>query len=240
VQVSLQIIAFIWRDLLQVFQVHMSSLYVSQNDQVVILRLVHSGGKSGTLQRTFSAELRLLLLVLDELHIDLRPQYIRSELNPADFYSRMVDRDAWSLRPSVAKMVIAQAQRHQLPALSLDPFGCAQFALCRCFASRLFDPNALASDGLALDWRHEHCTVWLNPPWALLPVCIAKLTQERPDAVLIVPEWPTQVWWPSLLALGGRHLRLPHPKFSVVAHHRRLVEPFVNASVQLLAVLLPR
>ena len=43
------------------------------------------------------AELRLLLLVLDELHIDLRPRYIRSELNPADFYSRMVDRDAWIL-----------------------------------------------------------------------------------------------------------------------------------------------
>ena len=204
------------------------------------LAVVHIIRNRTSKSHALMAELRLLLLVLDELHIDLRPRYIRSELNPADFYSRLVDRDAWSLRPSVAKMILTQAKRRQMPAISLDPFGCAQFALCKRFASRLFDPNALASDGLALNWRHEHGTVWLNPPWALLPACIAKLAQERPAAVLIVPEWPTQVWWPSLLALGGRHLRLPRPKFCVMAHHGRLVEPFVNASIQLLAVLLPR
>ena len=35
----------------------MSGHYVSQNDHLVILRLVHSGGKSGTHQRTFSLDL---------------------------------------------------------------------------------------------------------------------------------------------------------------------------------------
>ena len=137
-------------------------------------------------------------------------------------------------------MILAQAASLQLPPASLDPFASDQFAQCKRFASRVFAPSALASDGLALDWGHEPGTVWVNPPWALLPACIAKLQQERPAAVLIVPEWPTQVWWPALVALGGQHLRLPRPKFSVVAHHGRKVEPFLNASIQLLAVLLPQ
>ena len=36
---------------------------------------------------------------LDDLRIDLRPQYIRSELNPADEFSRLTERDAWQLQP---------------------------------------------------------------------------------------------------------------------------------------------
>ena len=184
------------------------------------------------------AELRLLLHLLDELQIELRPRYIRSALNPADYYSRMVQRDAWSLRPSVQRMVAAQARYVHRLDISLDPFGCHQFAVCKRYASLLCDPQALAADGLALHWAAELGSIWLNPPWALIAACIEKLTRERPPAILIVPEWPTQVWWPSLLALGGRHLRLPRPKFSVHAHHGRRVEPFLNASIQLLAVIL--
>ena len=34
-----------------------------------------------------------------------------------------------------------------------------------------------------------------------------------------MPKWPTQIWWPSLLALGGTHIDLPLPKFCVRALH---------------------
>jgi len=43
------------------------------------------------------AELRLLLQLLDDLSVTLLPRYIRSELNPADQFSRLTDRDAWQL-----------------------------------------------------------------------------------------------------------------------------------------------
>ena len=52
------------------------------------------------------AELRRLLEFLDSLQIILRPKYIRSELNPADEFSRLTDRDAWSLRPSLQRMLL--------------------------------------------------------------------------------------------------------------------------------------
>jgi hypothetical protein len=47
-------------------------------------------------------------------------------------------------------------------------------------------------------------------------ICIlCKLRAERPAAVLIVPVWPSQTWWSSLLALEEFHVDLPPPKFSV-------------------------
>ena len=181
-------------------------------------------------------ELRLLMAVLDELDIELLPRYIRSELNPADEFSRLTDRDAWRLRPSTHRMLRHKARRVLGTDLTLDAFACHQTKICTRYASRLFDRHALGFDGLALDWRQE--VVWINPPWCLLGDIISKLQQEKPAAVLIVPHWPTQVWWPQLLRLGGSHFELPPPKFCVEALHGRLVEPFLHAGLALRAVVL--
>jgi hypothetical protein len=78
-------------------------------------------------------------------------------------------------------------------SISLDAFACPQSKLTSRFASRHFAPEALAEDGLMLDWSSE--VVWLNPPWALLPDVLCKLRAERPAAVLVVPVWPSQTWY---------------------------------------------
>ena len=87
---------------------------------------------------------------------------------------------------------------------------------------------------LLLDWRSE--VVWLNPPWALLPDVLCKLRAERPAAVLLVPVWPSQMWWPSLLALEVFHVDLSPPKFSVCPLHKGKTEPFLNTGVRLRTV----
>ena len=51
------------------------------------------------------AELCLLLELLDNLDICLVLHYIKSELNVADEFSRLTDRDAWSLKPHVQRML---------------------------------------------------------------------------------------------------------------------------------------
>ena len=106
------------------------------------------------------------------------------------------------------------------------------------FRIHLFHPEALALDGSALNWRND--VVWINPPWALLPDIIGKIECERPDAILIVPKWTSQLWWPRLLALGGVHIQLPPPKYSVHALHHRVTEPFLHQGLQLVAVVLKR
>jgi hypothetical protein len=130
-------------------------------------------------------ELRLLMSLLEQLDIRLLPRYIRSELNPDDIFSRLTDRDAWTLSPSVQSMLMQRAQAVFRKSISLDVFACLQSKGTSRFASRHFAPEALAEDGLLLDWSSE--VVWLNPPWALLPDVLCKLRAERPAAVLIVP-----------------------------------------------------
>ena len=119
--------------------------------------------------------------------------------------------------------------------VTLDAFARHQSCVCPRHASRLCEPEALASDGLALDWRHE--VVWLNPPWALLPDVIGKLAVEQSVGVLIIPYWTTQTWWPSLLVLGGRQLNLPPPLFSVDPLHPRPVDHFLHPDLRLCAVV---
>ena len=132
------------------------------------------------------AELRLLLELLDDLHIELRPQYIRSELNPADEFSRLTERDAWQLRPHLQQQLLAKAKRVMHFEPTLDPFPCAQTHICPRYVSRFFKPDALCLDGLSFNWQHD--AAWINPPWALLPNIIVKLHAEKPAAVLIVPD----------------------------------------------------
>jgi hypothetical protein len=202
-----------------------------EDNQAVVQIIRNKTSRSPALM----SELRSLVELLDALHITLLPRYIRSELNPADEFSRLTNRDAWRLQPSVQRMLLHKVTSLVGAPVTLDAFACHQSCVCPRYASRLCEPAALASDGLALDWRHE--VVWLNPPWALLPDIIGKLAVEQPAGVLIVPYWTTQTWWPSLLALGGRHFDLPPPLFSVDPLHPRPVEPFLHPGLRLCAVV---
>jgi len=72
---------------------------------------------------------------------------------------------------------------------------------------------------------------------ALLLVIINKLQQERPAALLIIPHWPTAVWWPGMPGLQGQLLALQVPKILVVAMRNRIVAPFRNGAMELCAVV---
>jgi hypothetical protein len=163
-------------------------------------------------------ELRLLMVLLEQLDIRLVSRYIRSEINPVDIFSKLTDHDAWTLSPSVQRMLMQRAQAMFRKSISLDAFACPQSKVTSRFTSRHFAPEALTEDGLLLDWISE--VVWLNPPWALLPDVLCKLRAERPAVVLIVPVWSSQTWCPSLLALETFHVQLPTPKFSVLSLHK--------------------
>ena len=40
------------------------------------------------------------------------------------------------------------------------------------------------------------------PPLCLKMRCLAKLTEERGELILVTPVWPTQAWYPSLLEMS--------------------------------------
>jgi hypothetical protein len=97
-------------------------------------------------------ELRALMELIESLNITLLPRYISSELNPADEFSRLTNREACHLQPSVQQMLLHQVKSILCSSVTLDAFTCHQSRVCQSFSSRHSMQAALASNGLVLDW----------------------------------------------------------------------------------------
>jgi hypothetical protein len=153
------------------------------------------------------AEIKDLVPWLHENKIRLDVVYIRIEANLADAPSRQRGLDMWSLK---------------LPKQQ-------DFAPLHCRHSAAFN-------GLLLDWSPP-VTLWVNPPWHLLPQVLEKLRASRAKGILIYPYWPLQPWFQEVQQLSAAHFLLPPPRLCVRPHHPGMVEPFVNREVQLRAVV---
>ncbi len=65
-------------------------VWLWEDNQAVVQIIHNKTSRSPALM----SELRSLVELLEALHITLLPRYIRSELNPADEFSRLTNRDA--------------------------------------------------------------------------------------------------------------------------------------------------
>ncbi|KAA6383384.1 MAG: hypothetical protein EZS28_021091 [Streblomastix strix] len=66
----------------------------------------------------------------------------------------------------------------------------------RRFVSLVQDNQAIAQDCLSIPKGQE--LPYLHPPIPLIQPTINKVIRERITAVLVVPYWPAQPWWPSV------------------------------------------
>ena len=82
------------------------------------------------------------------------------------------------------------------------------------------DPGSIAVDAFSTNWTNIYILCF--PPFSVIWKTLAKISQERVEAVLIAPIWPTQSWFPALMrmvieipltfASTIQHLKLPtHP-----------------------------
>jgi hypothetical protein len=195
-------------------------------DNMPVVHIVCNGSSRSP---ALMAELRLLWGFMAEHNITILPRYIRSEDNPADFWSRWRDRSAWQLSIHIFQ---ALQKRVRVP-FTLDAFACRVTAQLPRYCSLRPDPGAYARDGFSVDWSGEH--VWLNPPWELLPQTLFKLRTEGARGMLVAPYWPSQAWWPALLASTVTAIPLPTTRFCVRAMHDGVVEPRLHPSTAMFA-----
>jgi hypothetical protein len=66
--------------------------------------------------------------------------------------------------------------------------------------------GAVALDALRYSWEGE--VAYAFPPVQLVPRVIQKLFQERGEAVVVVPEWPSRPWWNLLQQFTTKWVRL--------------------------------
>jgi hypothetical protein len=180
------------------------------------------------------AEIKELVPWLLEHKIRLEVVYIRSEANLADAPSRQRGLDMWSLHLPTQQELLRLVESTLGSQVCTD--ACRQSKVDPRFDTPLHCRHSAVFNGLLLDWS-QPVTLWLNPPWHLLPQVLEKLRVSRARGILVYPYWPLQPWFQEVQRLSTFHFSLPPPRLCVRSHHPGLVEPFVNREVRLWAVV---
>ena len=115
----------------------------------------------------------------------------RSENEVADYLSKIVDFDDWSVKDSYFRAVDS----------IWGPFANSVNAKVPRFYSLFFQPGGLGVDSLAFDWGAENC--WLVPPVCLIPRVLMHFLNCQSRGVLVVPFWPSSLFWPYLIQENG-------------------------------------
>ena len=98
----------------------------------------------------------------------------------------------WMLNSVMLKEALFTLQREP----TIDLFASRLNAQMPLYMSFRPDPQAETVDAFSVPW---HTLNWYAfPPFSVLTQVLAKVQRERATGVLVVPRWPTQVWWPLL------------------------------------------
>lgn len=114
----------------------------------------------------------------------------------ADFKSRKFnDQLEWKLNPNIFKKLCAI---WQIP--DIDLFASRLNFQVEKFCSWEPDPQSEYVNAFTLNWGNFYY-VYLFPPFSLLNRCIRKIKSDKASGMMIVPYWPTQIWFPALMEI---------------------------------------
>ena len=188
-----------WRELRVVRLVFESFGPQLQNERVKwftdnqnVVRIVLCGSKKPILQQealaVFDASVKARIL--------LKPEWIPREENEiADYISRIVDYDDWSLNPLIFKELDAFWGPH-----TIDRFADWHNNHIHRFNSRYYCPGTEAVDTFTCDWGHENN--WWCPPLFLIPRLLKHSRLTKAQGTLIIPRWVSAPFWPLLFPDG--------------------------------------
>ena len=84
----------------------------------------------------------------------------------------------------------------------MDLFTSTVNAQRSCYISFRADPEAQAVDAFSLSWKA--LDFYAFPLFSVILRVVQKVWRDRESRVIIVPAWPTQVWWQLLNTLLTR------------------------------------
>ena len=84
----------------------------------------------------------------------------------------------------------------------MDLFASRVNAQRSCYISFRADPESQVVDAFSLSWKA--LDFYAFPPFSVILRVLQKVMRDRESGVIIVPTWPTQVWWPLLKTLLTR------------------------------------
>ena len=111
----------------------------------------------------------------------------------------MADQESRTIKDRCDWMLNLRQIQAQMGPCKVDLFASHLTKQLPWFYSWRPDPEAEGVDAFNHDWSQTRG--FANPPWYLIPRCLAQLKRQKARIVLITPLWNTQPWYPILLEL---------------------------------------
>ena len=174
-----------WQELQAVLKVLQSLTSKLQNQRIRwftdnqnVVRILSVGSKKPLLQQEAIAIFNNSI----RNQVRIEPEWILREANQqADFISRIVDSDDWSLHPDLFEKLDAKWGPH-----TVDRFAnCFNTQLPR-FNSRFWNPGSEAVDTFTYNWEGENN--WWCPPVCLVPRVLRHAQETAAVGTLVVPK----------------------------------------------------
>ena len=151
----------------------------------------------GTRPSALNAIAQRILLLAEDLHTVLAPQFIMGKNNVlADPLSRpnQIQGSEWTL-----KMEAFLDFCKNWPVM-VDLFASSSNHHCSLYFLPFHDPGTLGTDAFLQCW--DGLQVYAFPPWSLIPLVLKKLRSSSGVLMtLITPYWPQRPWFLDLLGL---------------------------------------
>lgn len=161
-------------------------------DNQNVVRIITVGSRIEELQAQAMIIFKLALCH----QISIEPEWIPREQNElADYISRIIDYDDWSINPAVFGMLDAYWGPH-----TVDRFAHDQNAQLERFNSKYWCPGTEAVDAFTVNWQGENN--WWCPPIGLVPRVLQHASNCMCEGTLIIPHWRSAPFWPMLCSNG--------------------------------------
>lgn len=137
----------------------------------------------------------------EERKIFIFASYIRSKLNvEADSESRKINVDTeWELCSREFQKIV-----RVFGESTVDLFASRINAKCCLYVSWKRDPFAYNIDAFTLNWSQFY--FYAFPPFALIPKTLNKIISDQATGIVVVPQWPSQPWYPLFKSLCVKNI----------------------------------
>ncbi|MES9884831.1 MAG: reverse transcriptase domain-containing protein [Sedimenticola sp.] len=143
--------------------------------------------------------------------------------NDADFSSRNFNENVeWMLDKEIVEHLFLI---YDTP--DLDMFASRQNNQLSRYVSWKPDAGAEAVDAFSLDWANTY--FYAFPPFSLVSRLVQKLERDKADCILVIPIWPTQIWYPRVMELPIDIPRIiPMKTNTLVIQNTNKVHPLIQ------------
>lgn len=158
-------------------------------------------------------------------------EYVASKENSADEGSRLTNIDTeWQLANFAFNKICESFGKP-----SIDLFASRINSKCLKYCSWERDPDAFTINSLTISWKDEFWYAF--PPFALIPKVLKKIKNENSRGILVVPNWPSQCWFPVFLDLVDSHTLTFNPSSKLLLSPCRNVEHPLAPSLTLVSAI---